>query len=131
MKGDNKDNRKWDEPLPTGCPPQDAIAPTGNAYFRLVDSVPPTDRDFWSQRRLFPEKAFRVDECTARACSLISDIDRCVGLLKLPTQKNRKVVAFTLRADSGLIKDTGKWYHYSWWRAKGFDPLPFCTEIKL
>jgi hypothetical protein len=131
LKALDREEFEWEEPLPRSCPPEDAREPAGDAYFRFVESIPPTDRDFWSQRKLFPGKLFNVDECTALACSLISNVNECVRLLKLPSQKNKKVVEFTPPADSGLIKNTRSWYHYSWWRVKGFDPAPYCTEVNL
>lgn len=122
----------WFEPLPVNCPPQDSSQPNGDSYFRLVESIPPSDRDFWSHRKLYPDRRFNTSECTARACSVVSDPVECAKLLKLPTQRNKKIVELKLLPESGVIKQTGQnKYHYSWWRTKNFDPKSYYTEVTV
>jgi len=123
---------EWAEPLPKDCPPKDSFAPQNEKFYRLVESIPPVERDFWSTRMLFPDKRFNTSECIARACSIISDMAGCYNILKLPAQRNKKIVEITLPPESGLIKKTGRRsYHFSWWRAKGFNPIPYCVEVSL
>ena len=60
----------WAESLPDGCPPENAFAPQNDMFYRLVDTVPPEDKDFWSHRKLFPNRKFNISECLACSCSM-------------------------------------------------------------
>ena len=123
-------NVDWDEPLPNDCPPGDARKPQDETFYRLVELIPPSDHDFWSQRKLYPEKGFYANECVARSCSLLSNRASIIDLLKLPAHRSKTVVELTLPPHSGVVKKTSKNPdHYSWWRAKGFNPIPLCNEI--
>jgi hypothetical protein len=120
---------EWDEELPPGCPPDDAWEPNGSIFFRMVESVPPNDRDFWSHRRLWPNKQFSVSECRARSVSLFERIDDCAKLLKLPLHRDKSVVKLRLSSGSGLVKQTGGYSHHSWWRARGFQVVDHCELL--
>lgn len=123
---------EWDEDLPPGCPPADAVAPQNNLFYRLVNNFPPVDRDFWSHRKCYASKKFNTNECIARSCSVHSDLEACSQLVKLPTHKNKRIVQFPLSPQSGRIKKTGaSLYHYSWWRASNFDPVSASVEVEL
>jgi hypothetical protein len=122
----------WAEDLPEMCPPEKASPPNNEIYFRLVDSIPPTEQDFYSQRKLHPEKYFSKGECIARAVSLFSDLEECRKISKLPTQKlrNCNIVSIILPNGSGLILQTGfNKYHNSWWRTNNFDPVSNCQKV--
>ncbi len=126
------ENIDWAEDLPPDCPPADAVAPQNALFYRLVDNIPPLDRDFWSHRKLYPSKNFNTTDCMARSCSVLSDLEGCFQLAKLPTQKKKRIVQLTLPPQSGRIKKTGKpFYHYSWWRTGSFDPISASVEVPL
>lgn len=62
----------WFEILPEYCPPSDANRCVGT-YYRIAQGDPATSADFFSQRKLQPDKVFTgkgIDECIARAISL-------------------------------------------------------------
>jgi hypothetical protein len=119
----------WAEDLPNGCPPTDAVVLEG-IYYRLVESFPPTEKDFWSQRKLFPSKTFRTNECIARACSMMTSLEDCIALRKLPTHRHKQVVEVLLSGNNGVGKKTGSSSsHFSWWRTRDFNPLPCCKEV--
>lgn len=122
---------KWAEKLPEKCPPPDATQPQNGIYYRLVESNPPTEKDFYSHRKLFPEKNYSSKECIASAVSIFNSLDRCKDIKKLPLHKdnNELIIKITLPPDSGLIKKTGGHHHFSWWRAKSFNPLPHCVFV--
>lgn len=123
---------EWAEDLPPRCPPEDAVEPDNNPFYRLVGNNPPQETDFWSQRKLYPEKTFHANECITRACSLLTSYERCLELSKLPVQQGKKIFKIVLPRHSGLIKKTGRDVaHYSWWRAKAFDPITACVECDL
>jgi hypothetical protein len=112
----------WFEDLPDKCPPDDAINPDGRTFYRLTNSDIPSDKDFLSLRELCPSCKFRdVSECIARSLSIWEDVEKCLNLLKLPRHKDKKVLTLKLEATDGLILQTFKKSHYSWWRTKSFD----------
>ena len=114
----------WHEPLPEGCPPEDAVAPLRQAHYRAVKSWPPADEDFVSQRALQPGKVFDCSECRARAVSFFLLAARCHELLKLPTFRGGHVASVVLPTESGVSKVTNrKTQHVAWWRRSGFNPL--------
>ena len=86
----------WYEQLPEQCPPMDA-QPCGGTYYRIANGNPVTEGDFYSQRKLHPNKVFTglgVDECIARSISLFAD-----------------------------VKKTFSDSHYSWWRTVKYNVL--------
>jgi len=126
-------NYKWiEDPLPPNCPPDDAINPNNMAFYRLVASFPPRREDFYSLRKIFPNKKpyNNQDECIQRSCSLFSTYNACDFIRKTFSRHNtKKIVKITLPPTCGLIKKTcSKDNHYSWWMIKKFDPIPYCQE---
>lgn len=76
----------WFEDLPDCCPPIDAKVCNGS-FYRVAIGNPATNEDFFSQRKLSPDKIFKgdgIDECIIRAVSLFSDLPDAKRLLKLP-----------------------------------------------
>jgi len=113
---------EYAEDLPEGCPPSDAVSLQNRFLFRFVESIPPKERDFWSQRKLFPLKRFSTDECTARACSLMTTLEACANLKKLPTHRNKRIVQIQLHTVRvGLVKKRERVHHIS--RGGGHDIL--------
>jgi len=45
---------EWFEDLPENCPPNNAYSPNHDRFFRLAKQYPPTERDFFSHRKLYP-----------------------------------------------------------------------------
>jgi len=122
----------WFEPLPGGCPPPDATEPNNDIFFRLTKAYPPSESDFWSQRKLYPNKPFHTSECRAMSLSIYSDLEACLLIRKLNPHKEKKIIQITLPSESGVLKQTGKDpNHYSWWRKHGFDPITNCMEVPL
>lgn len=115
--------QKWFEDLPRECPPADAME-CGGRYYRVSWGNPATTADFFSQRRLAPEKVFLgegIDECVVRAVSVFADLEDACRLLKHPKFKNAKVALLKLEQQDGKIKKTFKRSHHSWWRSSMFD----------
>lgn len=114
---------EWYEELPEQCPPVDAAPCTGR-FYRIAKGDPATDGDFFSQRKLQPNKVFTglgVDECIARAVSLFSDKDDACKRLKLPKFKHANIAEIVLTPKDGVMKKTFSDSHYSWWRSKSFE----------
>ena len=101
----------WYEQLPPLCPPADAN-PCNGRYYRIAKGNPANDSDFFSQRKLQPDKVFvgpGVDECIAHAISLFADENDVAKRLKL------------LQPKDGVMKKTFSDSHFSWWRSNDFD----------
>jgi hypothetical protein len=120
---------EWSEELPPNCPPKEAEPPNDRRFYRLVDSFPPSSSDFVSNRTLFPNSRFNVDECVARALSIFETEAACTRIRKLPLHKHQVLVVLSLPDASGLILRTAKHTHYSWWKRRSFDPIPICTLV--
>ena len=93
-------NAEWFEALPEQCPPTDAKRCEG-CYYRIANGNPVTTEDFFSQRKMQPDKVFKglgIDECVTRAVSLFSEREEAE-------------------------KKTFDIAHYSWWRTKDFNVL--------
>ena len=114
---------EWFELLPEQCPPEDAQQCDGY-YYRIANGNPAQSVDFFSQRRLQPDKVFKglgVDECITRAVSLFSDRKEAEKRLKLPKFRNANIALVELKPKDGMIKKTFGTAHYSWWRTKDVD----------
>ena len=116
---------KWFEELPPSCPPADAV-PCDGQYYRIAKGNPAEDSDFFSQRKMQPDKVFKglgVDDCIARALSVFADKSDATRRLKLPKFRDAKIAEVTLEPKDGLMKQTFSASHYSWWRSMDFDVL--------
>ncbi len=116
--------KNWIEELPDRCPPDNAFDPDGMTFYRLARTNPITENDFLSQRQLYPNTIFKeVSECIARSLSIWDNFDKCTNVMKLPRhKKNPKVVMqLYLRTGDGVVLQTFKENHYSWWRTTNFD----------
>lgn len=113
--------QQWSEQLPDQCPPDNAFNPDGLVFYRLSVTAQPTANDFKSQRAICQTCKFDVSECIARSISVWNDIDKCLNLLKLPRHKGKTAIKLELTSNDGLVLQTFKPNHYSWWRTKTFD----------
>jgi hypothetical protein len=120
-KDDSASMTQWSEPLPDRCPPDNAFDPDGLIFYRLCLTSPPTVNDFKSQRANCPTCNFDINECIARSLSVWDDIDKCLNLLKLPRHKGKSAMKLELKSNDGLVLQTFKSNHYSWWRTQTFD----------
>lgn len=120
----------WTESLPESCPPADAHAPSGEHYYRISQGDPIKDSDFFSQRKLAPNKTFSgngIDECIARAVSIFSNLEDAKKKLKLPKFKDGCIADIVLNSEDGVVKKTFKQSHHSWWRTQSFS----CKNSKI
>ena len=119
------------EPLPDGCPPDEAEAISGpRTVYRLSRSNPPTDDDFMSQRAEKPHNIFNTSECIARGLSVFTDRSSLEGLLKRPNRQDMIVCQVMLDNGAGRIQKTGRSrFHYTWWPLAGFNILENCLVV--
>jgi|CXWL01.1.fsa_nt_gi hypothetical protein len=123
--------KQYKEELPDGCPPPDAEEIQSIVFYRLVESIPPTEKDFLSLKALNPSKDQKY-ECEARAVSVSVELNGAVDLLKLPTQKGKKIVQLNLDVNTGMHKRTfSRPHHHSWWIYSTCDPLSYCQAVKI
>lgn len=114
---------EWFEDLPKYCPPADVKECNGD-YYRIANGNPATSSDFFSQRRMQPDKVFKgngVDECIARAISLFKDKEDAQKRLKLPKFRHSVIAVVRLEPKDGVMKKTFRDSHYSWWRSTDFN----------
>jgi hypothetical protein len=124
------EQQEWAELLPDDCPPPEAWEPDNNAYFRLIDGYPPTPKDFFSPRKLKPNRNFgSVSECQTHGLSIFNDIDACRDVAKLPGLRHKEVAKVTLPPECGVVLQTGKPAHHSWWLRAAFDPVSICEPL--
>lgn len=120
------------EPLPAGCPPDDAIEITGRSIvYRLVQYNPPVDDDFRSQLAEKPDMTLNnVTECQARGLSVFADNREAMRRAKSGRLKGRMLCEVTLDQGSGRILRTGKRNgHQTWWPLADFDILANCRVV--
>lgn len=111
------------EGLPPNCPPSAAqeIRERQDVY-RLVRTDPPTDDDFRSQRAEKPSHRFR-DECRVGGLSVHTDRRDSERARRLPTLQGRLICRLRLDAGAGMLLQTGRPSHHTWWPLAGYDVL--------
>ena len=118
------------EPLPDGCPPEEAEDISGlRIVFRLVRHDPPANDDFKSQRAENPNRKFR-SECHARGLSVHDDLKASEKIMKLPTQRGKRICRVRLSSGAGRIQKTFRNpSHYTWWPFSDFDIVSNCSLV--
>lgn len=123
LEDNNSEQTEWFEQLPEQCPPVDA-QPCSGCFYRIAKGIPTGSEDYFSQRKLQPEKIFvgeGIDECIVRSVSLFASAEEARKRLRLPKFRNNIIVAVDLSPKDGVIKKTFGPHHYSWWRTKSFN----------
>jgi len=110
----------WFEELPIQCPPEDAIIPSNEPYYRLINNENNPIVDMISQRYEYPKKIFPIDECTCMSVSIFNNRNSCEAMLKFPRHQHKKVYEFSLSEADGRLKQSFKPNHFSWWRSANF-----------
>ena len=114
------------EPLPEGCPPDEADEITQpRTVFRLVRANPPTDDDFMSHRAKYPHKEFEnMSECQVLGVSVALERRSLERRLKRENMRGMLRCRVELNRGAGFIQQTGrKRVHYTWWPLAEFDIL--------
>jgi hypothetical protein len=106
------------ENLPRECPPADAFeldSPTD--FWRLIEDDSPSELDLIPHLLKYPERCFD-DECCAMGLSIYAKRECVIEVKKLPRLKNLKIYRITLDESTGLVKQTFKPSHHTWWPYK-------------
>ena len=118
------------EPLPEGCPPDEAEEISSPlTVYRLVRNTPPTGDDFRSQRDLKPTTRFNISECQARGLSVFGEQIDAQALTRRRNLKDMAICQLTLTEGAGHIMKTGGRSHHTWWPYAGYDILAACTMV--
>jgi len=122
----------WFEDLPEGCPSKKSSEPDNQDYFRLINKRTPKCKDFWSYKKLIPDKPYEnACPCEIRAVSIFNSIDGAIRLKKVAAHKKKHIGKIQLTYNDGKILKTGKdETHYAWWRPTGFDPAS-CSVVEI
>ncbi len=121
---------EWFEKLPDKCPPEDAVEPNHEVFYRITKGSQVTNTDFFSQQKEDPSKVFigeGIDECITRAVSVFRIKKDAQKKIHLPKFKGGYIAEITLDKKDGLIKKTFSKSHFSWWRSQYFDIT--CAKI--
>lgn len=119
--------------LPPNCPPLDADLSMMVVYY-LVDSDPPTAKDFLSFRERRPDRNVESwRECQACGLSVFTDsVGAELARQSSRSLRNKKLAKGSLSKDSGKIKNTPSQNtgdtHHTWWLNRNIDP---CSLFKV
>lgn len=114
----------WPGSFPAQCPPGDAV-PSSDTFYRLVDDEPPvTEQDFWSYQQLVEAGLQRPhrsppDACMAVGVSVFDTEESAARTRRAFGALRKKALAAGSLSDSGVVKQTGKPGHHTWWRPVG------------
>lgn len=125
----DEDLQEYREPLPEGCPPEDAAEINSQMrVYRLVNALPPCEDDFRSQRAERPNAVFprSVPECRARGISVFVN---ATGAEKAkqssPRLRGKMVCVVKLGNGAGRIMSSHS-AHRTWWPYATYNILGAC-----
>lgn len=122
---------QYREPLPAGCPPDEAEEINSpRCMYRLIANAQPTEDDFKSQRAMKKQRqSSGISECLARGLSIFPTIDASKKVLMLPNFRGYKICRLCLDDGAGKIQQTGLRGHHTWWPLATYDILA-CCEVE-
>lgn len=111
---------QWPDGFPAQCPPEDAMAST-ETFYRLVRSDPALEQDFWSYQQLLAAGLERPrlrtpDPCIAAGVSVFATVEGVSNVRKAFGALRSMRVASGSLSGSGVVKETGRDGHHTWWR---------------
>ena len=131
----SKGTARFRDELPAECPPKAAIEIIGETIvYRMVENIPPKEKDFRSQRTLQPNKDFSLSECQVRGLSVFTEkADAETAAKGSKNLQGAMVAKVTLNRGAGYIQKTPskrRKSHCTWWPYKAFDILTNCEVMK-
>lgn len=112
----------WVPEMPDGIPPENICVPHEHVLYRLTKGENVTEEDLTTYYELDPANDWGDNLTLACAVSMYDDLEKTKKLTKIPSLKNSKAVSkFVLNPENGVVKQTGKPYHYSWWKTDNTD----------
>lgn len=108
---------EWVPKMPEGVPPDDILIPHEHTLYRLTKGTNISEEDLITYYEIDPNKDWGDKLSEAYAVSMYDDLNKTAKLTKMASLKKSKgVSAFVLSPKDGVVKQTGKSYHYSWWK---------------
>ena len=113
---------KWIPEMPDGVPPENIDIPEGHKFYRLTigDTIAPSD--ILSYHELYPDRDWGEQTINSYGLSIIDDLNKVGKLKKIPSLRACKgISSIVLNPKDGVVLQTGKNNHYTWWRTSSFD----------
>jgi hypothetical protein len=126
----NKTAMNYFEDLNVGCtcPHEDAFVPDGaKTYFRVLKSNELNSDCFLPTKiAITIDKPLPsgFDDCIGKSVSIFDSLEEMVnGYFKLPHNRGKKkhIGILQLKPNDGVLKQTFRKSHHSWWRSQAFD----------
>lgn len=112
----------WVPDMPEGIPPEDICVPHEHVLYRLTKGENVTEEDLITYYEKDPNNEWGDKLTLACAVSMYDDLEKTNKLTKIASLKNSKGVSkFVLNPENGVVKQTSKSYHYSWWKTDNID----------
>ena len=112
----------WMPDMPNGVPPEEICVPHEHSLYRLVKNLPATEEDFLTHHELDPNREWGDLYVCSFASSMFDDLDIVKRLKKMPKLRDSKAVArIVLNPKDGVVNQTFRKHHYSWWKTDRFD----------
>lgn len=108
------------------CPHEDAFVPDGSkTYFRVLKSSEANSECFLPTTiktdKPLPDD---FDDCIGKSVSIFDSLEGMInGFFKLPHNRGKKkhIGILQLQPNDGMLKQTFRKNHHSWWRSQAFD----------
>ena len=108
------------------CPHEDAFVPNGvKTYFRVLKSSEVNSECFLPTTiktdKPLPDE---FDDCIGKSVSIYDSLDGMInGFFRLPHNRGKKkhIGILQLKSNDGVLKQTFRKSHHSWWRSQAFD----------
>lgn len=112
----------WVPNMPEGIPPEDICVPHEHVLYRLTKGESIAEEDLTTYYEKDPNKDWGDNLALAYAVSMYDDLDKTSKLTKMASLRDSKGVSkFVLNPENGVVKQTGKSFHYSWWKTESVD----------
>ena len=111
---------QYHEQLPPNCPPLDAVEITEpTKLYRLVETLPPSAKDFKSYRALRPDDDFGKEECKASGLSVYTRRSSAENRRRSANFSGYHVCELDLGSGAGKLQRGGG-AHRTWWPYAGY-----------
>lgn len=111
----------WADELPKDCPPEDVCIANNDDFYRLIhqtDNIIP--EDWLNTIKEQPKRKFSPEQIIyAAGMSVLDNLEVAKDKLKMPFMKNKGltgVAKISLNPEDGVVKQTFRESHYTWWR---------------
>lgn len=112
----------WVPNMPEGIPPEDICVPHEHVLYRLTKGESIAEDDLTTYYEKDPNKDWGDNLALAYAVSMYDDLNKTSKLTKMASLRDSKGVSkFVLNQENGVVKQTGKSFHYSWWKTESVD----------